>query len=816
MLKRKVFYPQQNASLEDLEGIISAQSDNFKEFLLKCEPYSNKSIFTDTFTEVLSDVPELKPSCPTPSSLTIVVSGGSAFLNQDLLEQDTAIGFSLPANSIPIPTGSGGFVITRKDILGIKSKAVLGDLILKDFIDDLGNIQKKPVYTSIIYSSELVYIQGTRNVFGGVRPDIPSDVFALAEVNLRDGTVAIYDNDPFTLLSGYIVDLRAGYIINTNSRTIPAVVGSNGKVLTIQDSIMDWTDTFIIPWTANNTFTFKDTATFNTDLFMKDWKMTATQASSGDPTTLTIQKGSELPCMTFATNINHKTVTMGAGLVCLNVTTVERNNLTSVPRGFMLYNTDKSIIEVWSGTSWVGEIVPEPSAYQFYSKYPYIEEELQKVKIQKNGFIMSVTAKQEIGSTDLILDACSVTTGWAASGANTTTPYLNTDSYFKNSLTGLAIGFYKNAGESYTGVYKDFAPFTIEDRQFFFDIYLPVIDQITGLQISFYSSPTDYKVYSNITTQADGSALIVGVNRIYWDYDLSSGTEYGVNYTASAIKRVSICALTQTVSSTITTSISGNYSPGILLSNLQFNYKLTVWDRMNEIPLPTWTIPSDAGTNITYTTTLNEYKIGKSAVKFDKTTGDTLATISKLSPGLPNVDMTKKVLGFWIKLPSVVNLSSIFIGIYDVPSYTNGRIWGKSTNYLGQPLTVGWNYIEVSTDSPNYTKVGSGVITSCTQIRLGVQTFTTSQTYTGIIISHINYSQDATIDLKVVTKNGTEKKIRRTDQSYTYNFLSPKEDVITPTQLSLDCTSVTAGDYLVFSPKLGAFGRNAFFEVLIE
>lgn len=487
-------------------------------------------------------------------------------------------------------------------------------------------------------------------------------------------------------------------------------------------------------------------------------------------------------------------------------------NNTILNIGEIGYETDTGKFKIGNGsTAWNSLTYASAGGgdyYQFPVKFPYIDRELQKVRVVHSGTIKSITAKCDVGASELILDSCAATTGWTA-GTDVTGIYLNSSTHLRASISGYGVGFYKTGTTVASAtVYKTFSSFSFEDRQFLFDLYIPSITNITGVTVTFATSSGNYKLYT-LTTQADGSSITTGINRFLVDYDLTSGSITGT-YNASAITIMTIGVTLDSTSATIPTT---NNSVGLVLSNMQFTYKLTAIDRLDATT--NWAVSGDGASTLTLTTTAGEYKVGTGALKFNKAAGNVNATIRRTTAGFTSVDLTKKVIGFWIYIPDVSGVSGVVLRISDALAETNGRQYIKTKNYLGNALVTGFNYIEVHTDDPSYTVLGTGAITACIQAAIGLTTLSADTTLTGIIVDHLNYSCDATVDFFISTANGATRKIKNQNLLYTFNMLSP---IIQTISSSLDATaiSVAAGDYLVMSPVLGNFGSNCLFEIMVD
>jgi hypothetical protein len=265
-------------------------------------------------------------------------------------------------------------------------------------------------------------------------------------------------------------------------------------------------------------------------------------------------------------------------------TTAEINALIaegSLVEGDMIFNTDTHHMMVYSQSGSAEPISDNVDSYQFYLKYPYVEEELQKLKIVNSGRIISVSFNQAIGASELTIDACSSITGWSL-GTGASSLYLHsnaTNSYFKNSTTGTAIGFYKtDTTNTSVSVNKNVSTFSFEDRQIVFETYFPTHVGISSVEFQLVTSTGNSKSYT-LTKQMDNSSITTGVNKFFIDYETSDGTIVG-NYNASSITNIVFKVNFTNSSITFTNS---NNSPGILLSNIQMTYILNAWDRMTSV-----------------------------------------------------------------------------------------------------------------------------------------------------------------------------------------------------------------------------------------
>lgn len=260
-------------------------------------------------------------------------------------------------------------------------------------------------------------------------------------------------------------------------------------------------------------------------------------------------------------------------------TTTEINALIAageLVEGDMIFNTDTHHMMVYSQSGSAEPISDNVDSYQFYLKYPYVDEELQKLKIANSGRIISVKFNQAIGASELTIDACSSISGWVlGTGASGLFLHNNvTESYFKNSTTGTAIGFYKtDVVNSSVAVSKNVSAFSFEDRQIVFETYFPSHAGVASIDFTLITNAGNKKVY-NLTKQMDNSSITDGVNKFFIDYQTSVGTVMG-NYDASSITGIEFKVNLTSPSITFSTN-------SILLSNIQTTYLLKTLHRMTD------------------------------------------------------------------------------------------------------------------------------------------------------------------------------------------------------------------------------------------
>lgn len=147
-----------------------------------------------------------------------------------------------------------------------------------------------------------------------------------------------------------------------------------------------------------------------------------------------------------------------------------------------------------------------------------------------------------------------------------------------------------------------------------------------------------------------------------------------------------------------------------------------------------WAVGS-AGSTLTATATAGEFKVGTQALKFDKNNSAVDAYI-RYNRGSANLYLNANSRAlFWIYLPSITNLTNVFIMLEDASA--NTRRWDVTTNEAGGALAIGWNFISVDlSNTTGTTAGGSGVTISnpIQYVRVGVITNPSTQTYTGIIV----------------------------------------------------------------------------------
>ncbi|MEM5810405.1 MAG: hypothetical protein QXP66_00720 [Candidatus Aenigmatarchaeota archaeon] len=147
-----------------------------------------------------------------------------------------------------------------------------------------------------------------------------------------------------------------------------------------------------------------------------------------------------------------------------------------------------------------------------------------------------------------------------------------------------------------------------------------------------------------------------------------------------------------------------------------------------------------AGTALTTNSTTKQ--VGSHSLQFDKNATDTRAGI-RYDRGSDNFALgSNSRCFFYINLPSLVNLSSVYLRVYG-SSTSDFRQWTRTTQADGSALAVGWNLILVDvSDTTGSTTGGAGwtITTLSRYVEVGVIATLASQTYTAILIDSIMFS----------------------------------------------------------------------------
>ena len=147
-----------------------------------------------------------------------------------------------------------------------------------------------------------------------------------------------------------------------------------------------------------------------------------------------------------------------------------------------------------------------------------------------------------------------------------------------------------------------------------------------------------------------------------------------------------------------------------------------------------------AGATLTASNTAGDFKVGTHGLKFDKDNSATNARIRHAAAAA-----TQSIAGFtdvlfWIKLPSITNLTNIEIRI-DVDG-TNYETYTATTDHKGNALAVGWQLMKFNVAVAG-TSSGTGWDKSklFRYFHVGVNTSSSAQTYTGIIVDGVVFSR---------------------------------------------------------------------------
>lgn len=152
-----------------------------------------------------------------------------------------------------------------------------------------------------------------------------------------------------------------------------------------------------------------------------------------------------------------------------------------------------------------------------------------------------------------------------------------------------------------------------------------------------------------------------------------------------------------------------------------------------------WTAVQD-GSTLTATSTAGEFKVGTAALKFNKGSSAVKAGI-RFDRGSANFNISGNYrLFFWIKLPSLVNLSNVYVRMYDSGT-TNYDEFTANTNLEGTALVADWNlmFFDLSRTPDAVGASGWSLNTLSRYFEVGVTASSSPQTYTGIIVDSVYF-----------------------------------------------------------------------------
>jgi hypothetical protein len=186
--------------------------------------------------------------------------------------------------------------------------------------------------------------------------------------------------------------------------------------------------------------------------------------------------------------------------------------------------------------------------------------------------------------------------------------------------------------------------------------------------------------------------------------------------------------------------LAENYTSGGSTLNLLWDPKVLRDADQNIDSITSWTAVN-GGTNLAASSTAGDFKVGSNGLKFDKTTGNTLASI-RFDRGSQNLSLSAHWrMFFYIKLPSLTNLTNVFVRVY-ADSTSNYAQYDLLSNYNGTALAADWNWCFVDLSRTPTSTGGTGWNKSqlVRYVEIGVTASTTAQTYTGICVDSVYWS----------------------------------------------------------------------------
>jgi hypothetical protein len=150
---------------------------------------------------------------------------------------------------------------------------------------------------------------------------------------------------------------------------------------------------------------------------------------------------------------------------------------------------------------------------------------------------------------------------------------------------------------------------------------------------------------------------------------------------------------------------------------------------------------TNAGASLAASNTAGEFKVGTHGLKFDKDNSATTAGI-RYDRGSQNFALSAHWRMFFnIKLPSLTNLTNVYIRVY-ADSTSNYAQWNLLSNYAGTALAADWNFMFVDLSTTPSSTGGTGWTKSSLvrYVEIGVTASSSAQTYTGIIVDGVFFS----------------------------------------------------------------------------
>jgi hypothetical protein len=186
--------------------------------------------------------------------------------------------------------------------------------------------------------------------------------------------------------------------------------------------------------------------------------------------------------------------------------------------------------------------------------------------------------------------------------------------------------------------------------------------------------------------------------------------------------------------------LAENYTSGGSTLNVVWDPKVLRDADQNIDSATSWTAVN-GGTNLAASSTAGDFKVGSNGLKFDKTTGNTLASI-RFDRGSQNLSLSAHWrMFFYIKIPSLTNLTNVFVRVY-ADTTSNYAQYDLLSNYNGTALAADWNWCFVDLSRTPTSTGGTGWTKSqlVRYVEIGVTASTTAQTYTGICVDSIYWS----------------------------------------------------------------------------
>lgn len=180
-----------------------------------------------------------------------------------------------------------------------------------------------------------------------------------------------------------------------------------------------------------------------------------------------------------------------------------------------------------------------------------------------------------------------------------------------------------------------------------------------------------------------------------------------------------------------TGNLIDNYVSGAASATLVWNPVVVFDSDKNYDSIASWAVGSAA---TTLAATAGSTKVGANHFSFNKDGSAVDAYIQHtLAAQTLNVGANYR-LWFWVDMPSVTNLSNIFVRIMGAAT-TDFSKWDLTTNYAGSALTTGYNLMFVDLKNTAASSTG-GTAWTISQLaryaRFGCTSSSAGQTYTGI------------------------------------------------------------------------------------